>query len=142
MRKRYKNSFRNKLLDRVNALSGNVVLWEDLNDLGGSRQISRALKDCIEDGSLARIGRGVYAKTKISKYIDQPVIREGFEEACVEALKRLNIGWELGQAIKDYNDGLSQQVPAQFQIRLKNRLRRTFSYGESRIKFEGGINAR
>jgi len=142
MSKRYKNTFRNKVIDKINALEGKVILWSDLQDLGSSRQISRVLKECVEDGTLARIGRGIYAKTRASQYIDQPVIRGGFEDACIEALCRLNIRWELGQLIKDYNEGRSQQVPAQFQIRLKDRFRRTLSYGNNRIRFEGNINAR
>jgi len=142
MRKRYKNVFRDKALERIQSLKSEVILWSDLTDLGSSRQISRALKDFVEEGSLARIGRGIYVKTKSSKYIDEPVIRVGFEIACIEALQRLNINWELSQFIKDYNAGRSQQVPAQFEVRLKNRFRRTLAYGNSRLRFEGNINAR
>lgn len=142
MSKKYKNTFRNKILEKISSLKGEVVLWADIRALGSNRQISRVLKECVEEGMLARIGRGIYAKTKSSKYIDEPVIRGGFEDACIEALRRLNIRWELGQLIKDYNEGRSQQVPAQLQIRLKDRFRRTFSYGNNRIRFEGNINAR
>lgn len=142
MVKRYKNTFRNKVLDKIKSMPGDVVIWADLIELGSSRQISRVLKECVEDGVLARIGRGVYAKTKQSKYVDEPIINNGFEDACIEALERLNIGWELGQVVKDYNEGRSQQVPAQLEIRLKDRFRRTLSYGDNCIRFEGGINAR
>lgn len=139
---RYKNVFRDKALERIQSLKSEVVLWSDLNDLGSARQISRALQDCIADGVLARIGRGIYAKTKPSKYIDKPLIRVGFDQACIEALKRLNIKWELGQLIKDYNAGRSQQVPAQLEVRLKKRFRRTFAHSKNRFRFEGNINAR
>lgn len=91
---------------------------------------------------MARIGRGIYVKTKPSKYIDEPVIRIGFEAACFEALDRLNIRWEPGQLVKDYNEGRSQQIPAQTQIRLKDRFRRRLSYGRNRIRFDRKINAR
>jgi hypothetical protein len=142
MRTRYKNAFRNKVLRRIKSLRGEVVLWADLRNLGSSRQVSRALKECVEDGTLARIGRGIYAKTKKSQYIDKPVIRGSFEAVSIEALNRLNIRWELGQLIKDYNEGRSQQVPAQLQIRLKDRFRRTLASGKNRILFEGNINAK
>jgi len=142
MNKRYKNVFRDKLLEQIQSLKSEVILWSDLNNLGDSRQISRALKDFVEEGTLARIGRGIYAKTESSKYIDEPVIRAGFEVACIEALKRLNVKWELGRVIKDYNEGRSQQVPAQFEVRLKNRFRRILTYGNNRFRFEGNINAR
>lgn len=142
MKKRYKNTFRSKVLTRIWSLRGKVVLWADLKDLGSSRQISRALKDFVEDGTLARIGRGIYAKTKASKFVNEPIIVGGFESACLEVLKRLNIKWELSQKIKDYNEGLSQQVPMQLQLRLKRRFRRSLSYGKNSIKFEGNINAK
>jgi hypothetical protein len=142
MIKRYKNVFRDKLLKQIQSLKHEVVFWSDISDVGSARQISRALKDLIEDGFLARIGRGIYAKTKKSKYADEPIIRAGFESACLEALKRLNVQWELGQSIKDYNEGLSQQVPAQIEVRLKSRFRRRLIYGKSRVHFEGNINAK
>ena len=142
MSKRYKNVFRDKALERIQSLKNEVILWSDLNDLGSLRQISRALNDFIEDGILVRIGRGIYTKTKASKYIDDPVIRVGFELACIEALQRLNVKWELSQLIKDYNEGRSQQVPARFEVRLKSRFRRTLAYGNNRFRFEGNINAK
>ena len=142
MSKKYTNVFRDKLLEKVQSLESEVVLWSDLKDFRSSRQISRALKEFVEDGTLARIGRGIYAKTKPSKYIDEPVLRVGFESACIEALKRLNVKWELSQFIKDYNAGYSQQVPAQFEVRLKNRFRRTLTYGNNEFRFEGNINAK
>lgn len=142
MKKRYKNVFRDKMFEQIQSLKGEVVLWSDLKNLGDSRQISRALRDFVEDGILARIGRGIYAKTELSKYIDRPIIRAGFEVACIEALKRLNIKWELSQVIKDYNEGRSQQVPAQFEVRLKDRFRRMLAYGNNKFRFEGNINAK
>lgn len=142
MSRRYKNTFRNKALDKIQSLEGEVVLWSDLNGLGSSRQISRALKDLVEDGVLIRIGRGLYAKATPSKYIDEPIISGGFDAVCLEALRRLNVRWELGQFIRDYNEGRSQQVPAHLDVRLKSRFRRTLTYGNNKFRFEGNINAR
>ncbi len=142
MSKRYKNMFRDRLLKRIQSLKSVVILWEDLKDLGSARQISRALNDYMESGIIVRIGRGIYAKAQTSKYIDEPIIHEGFEVACLEALKRLNIKWELSQFIKDYNEGRSQQVPARFEVRLKSRFRRALTYGNNSCRFEGKINAR
>lgn len=142
MKKRYKNTFRGKVLQKIQSKRRDVILWSDLNELGSSRQISRALKDLVEDGRLVKIGRGIYAKSNISKYIDEPVINIGFEAACLQALKRLNIEWELSQFIKDYNEGKTQQVPAQLEIRLKSRFRRKLEYAGNTFKFEGEINAK
>lgn len=142
MKKRYKNAFRNKVLERIQSLSNKAILWEDLYDLGSARQISRALNDFVSDGTLIRIGQGIYAKAERSKYIDEPVIKEGFQTVCLDVLKRLGIRWELSQFVKDYNEGKSQQVPMRFEVRLKSRFRRTISYGNRKFQFEGNINAR
>lgn len=139
---RYKNRFRDKLLKKIGSLAGKVILWSDLKGQGSSRQISRVLNECVADGVLVRIARGVYAKAYASPYIDKPLVEGGFESACLEALDRLSVSWELGQNIKDYNAGKTQQVPAQLEIRLKTRFRRQFSYGKNQIRFEGGVNAR
>lgn len=142
MRKQYKNTFRGKVLKKIQSMRREVILWSDLNELGSSRQVSRALKDLIEDGRLIRIGRGIYAKARSSKYIDVPIIRIGFESACIQALKRLNVKWELSQLIKDYNEGKSQQVPAQLEVCLKTRFRRKLQDGDNQFRFEGKVNAK
>lgn len=142
MKRRYKNTFRGEVLQKIQSKRSDVILWSDLADLGGARQISRALKDLVEDGRLVRIGRGIYAKSKISKYINEPVINIGFEAACLQVLKRLNINWELSQFIKDYNEGKTQQIPAQLEVRLKSRFRRELKYDDNKFRFEGKINAK
>ena len=131
---RYKNCFRDRLLERIDLLTSKVVLWSDIKELGSPRQLSRALNDLMADGRLVRIGRGIYAKAKSSKYIAEPIIEDGFEQACIETLDRLNVKWELGQALQDYNQGRSQQVPAQLELRLKNRFRRKLAYGNNQIR--------
>lgn len=139
---RYKNSFRNKLLDYIEKMQGTVVLRKDVESLGDARQVSRALTALIEDRLLVRISLGIYAKARTSKYIDDAVIRGGFTDACIETLKRLGVTWEPSQAVKDYNEGRSQQVPARFEIRLKSRLRRQLAYGEQKLKMENMIYAK
>jgi hypothetical protein len=104
--------FRDKLLERARSLKSPIILWPDLSDLGSSRQISRALNDLIDDGELIRVGRGVYAKAEMPEYLNRPILQEGFDMTCVEVLKRLGVQWEASQAIKDYNEGRSEQVPA------------------------------
>src|SRR3990167_6681488 len=129
MRGKYKNTFRNKVLEKISSLKRDVILWPDLTMLGNPRQISRALNDCIKDGVLARIGRGIYAKTTFSQYTEKPVIRVGFDVVCIQVLNRLKIKWKLSKPIQDYNAGLSQQIPANFEVRLKSRFRRKIIYG-------------
>lgn len=99
MSKRYKNSFIQQIADFVDSFNGEVILRTDLNPLGDYRQISRAIKALIEDGKLVKLGYGVYTKASMNEYIKKPVIRIGFDDACLQALTRLGPKWELGSSI-------------------------------------------
>lgn len=119
------------MLDFIEKNCGEIVLRTDVEALGGARQVSRGLKALQEDGDLIKIGFGVYVKTRMSSYIADPMISIGFTEACLETLDRLKVEWEPGTAIKDYNAGRTQQVPARFPVRLKSRFRRKLFYQNS-----------
>ena len=142
MKKRYKNTFRNKILEAVRAFNSTVILRADLKTYGGARQLSRALKALVEDGELIKFGYGVYVKAEKTPYGDKPVMTVSMAEACAEALKRLGVRWKLGKAIEDYNRGLTQQVPVKVIVRLKNRFRGRLGTGNRTVVFEGGINAK
>ncbi len=65
----YKKSLKFKILDKTNQMSNSIVLRQDIQDMGSSRQISRCLKDLVEIGELIKIGYGIYAKSiYIRKY--------------------------------------------------------------------------
>jgi len=142
MTKRYKNTFRNRVLEHILNTPNSVILRKDIDFLGEPRQISRALKALVEDGELIKLGYGIYAKAEFSNLLDRPIISAGFTIACIEALKRLKVEWEPSQAIKDYNEGRSQQVPAHFEVRLKTRFRRKISHGNNALRLEGMVYAK
>jgi hypothetical protein len=141
-RRYYKKSLKFKVLERITQIPGNIILREDIQDMGSPRQISRCFKDLNEMGELAKIGYGVYAKAYLSEYIDRPVIKGGFGGACIETLKKLGVQWELGSAAQAYNAGLSTQVPVRTIVILKSRFRRPLAYGGRSLIIEKRINAR
>lgn len=138
----YKNSMKFKVLERIQQLSGNVVLREDIEDMGSPRQISRCFKDLVEMGQLIKIGYGIYAKAYLSEYIKKPVIKGGFGQACKEALTKLGVAWQPGSAEQAYNAGLSTQIPVRTTVQLKSRFRGHLNYGNRKLIVEKGINAR
>ena len=138
----YKNSLKFKALERINQISGNVILREDIQDMGSPRQISRCFKDLAEMGRLVKIGYGVYAKAYMSEYINKPVIKGGFGPVCKEALTKLGVKWEPGTAEQEYNAGLTTQVPVRTVLRLKSRFRGRLAYGNRKLIAEKKINAR
>jgi hypothetical protein len=138
----YKNSLKFKVLDRIQQMSGNVVLREDIEDMGSPRQISRCFRDLVEMGDLIKIGYGIYAKSYLSKYINKPVITNGFGQVCKEALTKLGVKWQPGSAEQAYNAGLSTQIPVRTIVKLKSRFRGHLNYGNRKLIIEKGINAR
>lgn len=138
----YQNSLKFRVLDRIQRLSGNVVLRENIDDMGSPRQISRCLGALVEMGELVKIGYGIYAKAYQSEYIERPVIQGGFAQACKEALTKLGVDWEPGSAEQAYNSGLSTQVPVRTIVKLKSRFRGHLNYGNKKLIVEKGINAR
>ncbi len=138
----YKSSLKFKLLDRIQQIAGNVVLRENIEDMGSSRQISRCINDLVDMGELVKIGYGVYAKAYISEYINRPVIKGGFDQVCKEALTKLGVAWMPGSAEQAYNAGLSTQVPVRTVVQLKSRYRGHLNYGNRTLIVEKGINAK
>ena len=142
MKVKYENSINYKVLERLNSIQGNVALRRDFADLGSARQISRGLKKIIADKKLVRIGKGIYAKARMTPYYDKPIPYGGFDVVAREALDRLNIRWESGVSEKAYNEGLSTQVPVKNIVCLKDRFRGGVQYEGRKIYFEQSINAR
>lgn len=138
----YKNSLKFKALSRINQIAGNIILREDIQDMGSPRQISRCFSDLVKMGQIVRIGYGIYAKSYVSEFINKAVIKGGFGSVCKEALTKIGVKWEPGTAEQEYNAGLTTQVPVRTVVRLKSRFRGRLSYGNRRLIIEKKINAR
>lgn len=138
----YKNSLKFKVLDRIQQSPGNIVMREDIEDMGSLRQISRCFSVLVEMGELVKIGHGIYAKAYLSEFINRPVIKTGFGQACKEALTKLGVQWIPGSADQAYNSGLSTQVPVRTVVQLKSRFRGRLKYGNRQLIVEKGINAK
>jgi hypothetical protein len=141
-RRYYKKSLKFNVLDRIKQIAGNIVVREDIEDMGSPRQISRCFKDLVEMGELVKIGYGIYAKAYLSETLNKPVIQGGFGQACKEALTKKGVKWEPGSAEQAYNSGLSTQVPVRTIVQLKSRYRGHLSYGKRKLIVEKGINAK
>lgn len=138
----YKKSLKFIVLQRIQKISGNIVLRKDIEDMGSARQISRCFKDLVTMGKLIKIGSGIYAKTYLSENLRKPIIQGGFDQACKEALTKLGVKWQPSSAEQAYNAGLSTQVPVRTIVQLKSRFRGRLAYGNRKLIVEKGINAK
>lgn len=142
MRVLYQDSIEYKALQRIQKIAGNVVLRQDLADLGSYRQVSRVFKKLIEANLLIKVGAGIYARAQFSEILNRAILKGGFTETCIEVLDRKGIKWEFGTAIQEYNAGLTTQVPCRLVVKLKNRYRGKIAHNKQRLIVEKGINAR
>ena len=139
---KYKDSIEYKALQRIKKIPGNVVLRQDLTELGSYRQVSRVFKKLLDANKIVKIGAGIYAKAYFSETLNKSLVQGTFDQVCKEALTRKGIQWEPGTAEQEYNTGLSTQVPARTVVRLKSRFRGTLSDGRRKLIIEKQTNAR
>lgn len=128
MKVEYKKSITFKVLKRINALSGDIILRSDIAKLASPRQISRALKRLVQSGCLVKLGYGVYAKLTRSEIAQTTYLKEGVLPTMRAALNRLNIRWAPSPEELDYQTGKSTQIPVNPATKLIDRFRRRLRY--------------
>lgn len=122
---------------RIAKKKSNVFIREDFADLGGYDQVGRALLKLTRQNSLAKLGYGVYAKTKISQLTGEVVPVAPLPALAKEALRKLGVKILPTRAEKDYQEGRSTQVPTGRLIGInKSRLSRKIGYRNASIYYE------
>jgi hypothetical protein len=129
----FKKSITFKLLKRINKLQGDVVLRSDVANVADPRQVSRALNRLVQNGQLAKLGYGVYAKLARSEIAQTTYLKEGVLPTLRAALNRLNIRWEPAREEQDYQSGRSTQIPVNPTTKLKDRFRRQLRYRDMEL---------
>lgn len=129
-------SVRYQVLEYIKRQQSNIILRDDLKNIAEPRQISRALNSLVQEGKIAKLAYGIYSKLAYSNITQRPYLPAGLVSLAREALTRLNIPWELSDAETAYNQGLSQQIPANPATKLQGRFRRKLSYNGIEVRFE------
>lgn len=134
-------NLKDKIRQRVSKSSKNVFLRKDFADLGEYDQVGRALAAIIKDGGLSKLGVGLYVKVCPSKYKEGKTILAdpgGFKAVSREALDRLGIPWEPSRTEREYNAGLTTQVPFNAAVIVKKRFSRKIRWQGLELICEGG----
>lgn len=125
-----------KVSARIVRKNNAVFVREDFEDLGGYDQIGRILRQLAAQGKLIRIGYGLYAKAERSTLTGEIVPVLPLPDLAREALKRLGIETSRSALTKNYNAGLTTQVPTGRKIAIKGRVSRKIGYDGSYINYE------
>ena len=131
-------TLREKLETRIAERRDDAFLTREFRDLGGERQVLRALRELTEEGRLIRLGYGVYGRAEISPLTKQPILAgEGFGPISRQVLNKLGVPWEPTQAERAYNEGRSTQVPMTPLVRLRgSRFSRKLRYKTMELTFD------
>jgi len=131
-------TLREKLETRIAERRDDAFLTREFRDLGGERQVLRALRELTEEGRLIRLGYGVYGRAEISPLTKQPILAgEGFGPISRQVLNKLGVPWEPTQAERAYNEGRSTQVPMTPRVRLRgSRFSRKLRYKTMELTFD------
>lgn len=126
-----RDSLQARIEQRIAERSDDVFLTREFADLGGERQVLRALSKEVEDGGLVRLGYGVYGRAFKSRLSGKPVLynKGGFSGAARDALTKLGVQWEPSAAERAYNEGRSTQIPMRPKLKVKGRFSRKLREG-------------
>lgn len=131
-----KETLEMKVMKRIARKRGDVFLREDFDDLGGYDQVGRVLKQLVAKGTLLKIGLGIYTRAVPSPFDGRPVPVKGVSRLMKEALGRIGVEASPSQAERDYNAGLTTQVPTGRVVGVNKRVRRKLGYNGWSVRFE------
>jgi hypothetical protein len=131
-------TLRQRVEARIAKRRDEAFLTREFLDLGGERQVLRALQQLTSEGKLIRLGYGAYARAEISRLTNQPMLTgDGFSAASRKVLDKLRVPWEPTTAERAYNEGRSTQVPMTPRVRLRgSRFSRKLRYKNMELTVE------
>ncbi|HAT1684934.1 TPA: S-adenosylhomocysteine hydrolase [Klebsiella oxytoca] len=126
---------RKRIQSRLNRSKRYVFTRDDFKDIASYDQIGRVLRALTEEGTLLRVGYGVYTKARRNIITGKimPASPGGSAAVLTEALKRLNVDYKLTGATDCYYKGKSTQIPVSLEIKTSPRFKRTLMIGKSKI---------
>ncbi len=135
---RRQQTLRERVEARIAERRDEAFLTREFRDLGGERQVLRALRELTDQGRLIRLGYGVYGRAELSPITKQPMLAgDGFGQVSRQVLDKLGVPWEPTQAERAYNEGRSTQVPMTPRVRLRgSRFSRKLRYKMMELAFE------
>lgn len=130
-----------KLEDRMNRSikqrASVVVLRSDFAKMGSDSQVGRVLARFVAQGTLVRVSKGAFAKTRINKFTGKPTPAGTLEMIAAELFRKLNISVEPSSLVSEYNSGRSTQIPMGATVSTgRRRITRKVTVGNSTLTYE------
>jgi hypothetical protein len=126
-----------RVLRSIKQRNGNVILRNELAEMGSSSQLSEALKALQDKGVLVRIGTGVYARTRRSSVTGAVIPAGSLETLAAEAFQKMGVDVAQAKAAMEYNAGRTTQVPGAFVANTgRRRISRRITVGGRSVRYE------
>lgn len=123
---------------RIKKSKDNSFILSDFNDFKSEYdydQVLRVLRILVKKGTLIKIGRGIYAKTRT--FNNGLVAPNGaIGDLATEALQKLGVKTDKSTYWREYNANLSTQVPTGRVIAVNKRVRRNIGFNGFNVSFE------
>jgi DNA-binding Lrp family transcriptional regulator len=134
-------TLREKLKASLRKWKADVFLRADFAKVGGSEaQVSRALRELVDEGLIVKLGVGVYARAKCSAMPGKPIPVRPVEVLAPEALRNLGVKTYPSRLVAAYNDGETTQLPAGVVVNTGNRrIDRRIGFGNRTVRFENNF---
>jgi len=131
----YTETLETRIINRIKRKRGDVFLRSDFKDLGGYDQVGRVLRDLVRKGMLLKVSHGLYTRAVKSPFSENPVPPKGLE-TLTEALRRVGVEIVETRLEREYNAGLTTQVPTGRVVGVRRRVRRKIGYDGINLSFE------
>ena len=128
---------KDRILASLRASKSNVFLRAEFNDFGNYRQVSRVIKELLDEGRILRLGYGTYVKARPSTISGKPAPDDSLVNIGMEAMKKLGIKVSPGKDMQALISGKSTQVPMLPIVNIgKSKVCRKLSIGSRTLVYE------
>lgn len=131
-----KLSIKDRISKSIKASKANVFVRSDFKKFGGYDQVGRALKEVIENGSLVKMGYGVYSKAEKSALSGKPIPVATVTEAGLVVMNKLGVKADVGYFARLYRDGKTTQIPMKEVIAVSKPITRKIYFGKRVLTYE------
>jgi len=120
-----RQSLKSRMENTIQRSRRNVFLRRDFARAGGYDQVGRVMRILVADGTLMKLGYGLYAKARLNRLTGRSMLvaEGGFNEVAQEVLNRLGVKWTPAKFFKAYQDGATQ-IPANTAVIVSDRFNR------------------
>lgn len=133
-------SVREKVKDALRKRRSKVFLRSEFAYLGSEAQLTRALNALVAEGTMVKIGVGVYAKAKRSVLSGNPIPVQPVDVLAPQALVKMGVRVYPSRLTAEYNAGKTTQIPAGMVINTGNRrISRKLGFGNRTVEYENNF---